>query len=73
MARDAAYGVLVFGLAQGIFALMRTMGLMPPAGEGVLLQVMGHFQPLAGAVVSTGVGFVALERIDAEQMLKKSR
>ncbi len=52
VARGAVYGVLVFGLAQVMFALMRAMGLMPAADEGMLLgllgSLMGHL--LFGAV-----------------------
>ena len=41
MGRGAVYGLLVFGLAQVMFALMRAMGLMPSAGDGELLGLIG--------------------------------
>lgn len=53
VARGVAYGGLVFVLAQVMFAIMRAMGLMPAAGEGMLLglvgSLMGHL--LFGAVL----------------------
>jgi hypothetical protein len=56
-----AYGVLVFVLAQVMFALMRAMGLMPAAGEGMLLGMMGS---LLGHVVFGAVlgGFLSTQR-----------
>lgn len=35
------YGVLVFMLAEVMFALMRTMGLLPAAGDHMLLSLLG--------------------------------
>lgn len=61
VARGAAYGVLVFVLAQVMFALMRSMGLMPPAGEGLLLGLMGSLMGhlVFGAVLG---GFFSTQR-----------
>lgn len=61
VARGATYGALVFVLAQVMFALMRAMGLMPAAGDGLLLgllgSLMGHL--LFGAVLG---GFFSTQR-----------
>ncbi|MFC6224936.1 DUF6789 family protein [Hymenobacter artigasi] len=59
--RGMAYGVLVFAMAQVMFTLMRTMGLMPPAGEGMLLGMMGS---LLGHLVFGAVlgGFFSTQR-----------
>ncbi|SDY60323.1 DUF6789 family protein [Hymenobacter psychrophilus] len=61
VARGMAYGVLVFVLAQVMFALMRAMGLMPAAGEGMLLGMMGSLlgHLLFGAVLG---GFFSTQR-----------
>lgn len=68
MARGMAYGVLVFVLAQVMFALMRAMGLMPPAGDGMLLgpmgSLMGHL--LFGAVLG---GFFSTQRAPVTRTL----
>lgn len=59
--RGMAYGVLVFVLAQVMFALMRSMGLMPPAGDDMLLGMMGS---LVGHLVFGAVlgGFFSTQR-----------
>ncbi|SMB99469.1 conserved hypothetical protein [Hymenobacter roseosalivarius DSM 11622] len=59
--RGAVYGGLVFVLAQVMFALMRAMGLMPSAGEGMLLGMMGSLMGhlLFGAVLG---GFFSTQR-----------
>ncbi|MDJ0367574.1 hypothetical protein QMK33_20705 [Hymenobacter sp. H14-R3] len=59
--RGAAYGGLVFAPAQMMFALRRTMGLMPPAGDGILLGMVGS---LLGHLVFGTVlgGFFSAQR-----------
>ena len=68
VARGAAYGVLVFVMAQVMFALMRTMGLMPPAGESMLLGMMGS---LLGHLVFGAVlgGFFSAQRAPVTHIL----
>ena len=66
--RGAAYGALVFGLGQVMFALLRAMGLIPPAGEGMLLGMMGSLMGhlLFGAVLG---GFFSTQRAPATRPL----
>ena len=68
MGRGAVYGLLVFGLAQVMFALMRAMGLIPSAGDGKLLGLMGSLMGhlLFGAVL---VGLFSTQRAPVTRTL----
>ncbi len=68
VARGAAYGVLLFALAEVMFALMRSMGLMPPAGDHMLLSMMGMLMGhlVFGAVLG---GFFSAQRVPVTHSL----